>query len=672
MLNLLKKMFFPSPTDHRGSLDDVSFTPKKNSSVADNYFSYMAELQNAISKRDYQIAASFVHKSLDCLPEFIRHEIAEWGELQICSIPCLEQGGTILALLNDVSGLEKMENVVASMPELKSWEGEGHEQDRCTFIDILEAISANPNCLQTEVKKLIGAQSGRRIGTLISYLEKSKKIVRTKEGRTYRICIADPNNVSMKDDKAKVSSHRADKQSPKLKEIDISSLAYTPLPKAPASWEGKQRPKKSYNIKNVSDFFEIRDADWTIQSVEKIPMKERPDPAYRKAYAVDSGLLMIDDLGNAEGLNSIESSAIKYDRKGRIESQSGFQHGSYRIGVNPLGNGLILMSKDCVVHAYDDQLQPLFETALDQYPEIKAMRERFCLEDENQLKNHIRCVALSRDNKRYLFTIVDEAWCMDVEGKGLWGVKFPIQEGWKEAITVTNNFGTREEINNALALMNLSLPVTPKEINERYRDLAKEWHPDLNQGNIDAAEQMKALNTAKEILTGVDGDGSSNVVTDDIQISIQIGGSPSADWIYASCFSASSDKSYLASYSGLVVTLTSDGDAVRVYDIGSVPKKIIDTGDYLYLLTDTRLYVLQDDSLYALIDTYDSGELIMTQTGFGLLEKKRLQWFNEDGTYLGSILSKDPIRRVYTTSDGVVIETRQRRAVLKGIPTWWE
>lgn len=46
----------------------------------------------------------------------------------------------------------------------------------------------------------------------------------------------------------------------------------------------------------------MRDADWQIGPVETIPMLERPDTAFRKLALTDSGLMMIDDLGIAEGL----------------------------------------------------------------------------------------------------------------------------------------------------------------------------------------------------------------------------------------------------------------------------------------------------------------------------------------------------------------------------------
>jgi len=47
----------------------------------------------------------------------------------------------------------------------------------------------------------------------------------------------------------------------------------------------------------------VRGADWQIGPVETIPMPERPDTAFRKLALTDSGLMMIDDLGIAEGLD---------------------------------------------------------------------------------------------------------------------------------------------------------------------------------------------------------------------------------------------------------------------------------------------------------------------------------------------------------------------------------
>jgi hypothetical protein len=48
-----------------------------------------------------------------------------------------------------------------------------------------------------------------------------------------------------------------------------------------------------------------------------------------------------------------------------------------------------------------------------------------------------------------------------------------------------------------------------------------------------------------------------------------------------------------------------------------------------------------------------------------VLEKKCFRWFNKEGRLLGSILSKDPIRRVYCSAEGMVVETCQHRAAIR-------
>jgi hypothetical protein len=285
--------------------------------------------------------------------------------------------------------------------------------------------------------------------------------------------------------------------------------------------------------------------------------------------------------------------------------------------------------------------------------------------------------------------VVDEVFCQDMRGNRVWSAKLPIKDGWTEVAAASGGFGTSEEVGKALALMKLSFPISPEDVKRRHRELAKQWHPDLNPSDPQAGAKMRNLNAAMEVLTGIDAvalprytgaifskelsreEINVNGVNMTITIDMQIGELGAADWIYAASFAAASDAAYLAGYSGRVIVLDEKGAGVRVYDIGAVPRRIIDTGAYLYLLTDTRLYVLRGDELYALVDTSEGGDLIVAQTGFGLLESKRLRWFREDGTYVGSGLSKDPIRRVYQADKDMTVETRQRRAVIRGVPGWW-
>lgn len=434
---------------------------------------------------------------------------------------------------------------------------------------------------------------------------------------------------------ASVFSERSKRKAARLGEIDFASVPRVGL-SAARRGEHSQCGRAPGEKPLAQDWFEVRQADWQVVSVEKLTVAERPDPAFRRLYPVDCGLFMIDDLGKAQGLGPIQAAALHYDRQGRLAAKAGFAHGVYRLGVHPLGRGLITMSPDCVLHAYNQDLRPLFETGLADSPEVRALRGRFDIMDSS-LRNHIRCVALSQDHRRYLFTAVDEAWCVDIGEDAIWGVKLPLQEGWERVSTAGATVGPGFEIRRALGLMDLSLPFAPEEFRRRYRGLAMKWHPDRNSGNPEAQERMKALNSAAELLSAVDAgadpDRGTTLVRERAWTEFAAGGFKfrcfntvselyACDWIYAASFAAHSNSVYLAGYSGRVVLVNQAGEALRVYDIDDVPRRIVDTGEYLYILTRSRLYVLRDDSVYARIDTLDCGNLVLAKSGFGLLEEE--------------------------------------------------
>ena len=81
---------------------------------------------------------------------------------------------------------------------------------------------------------------GMRTANLISYLEKSGKIARIKVGRTHKLLLPEAADAPKPLPKRTVKSHRTDQNPPRLREVDISSLSYVPLPRAPLRWEEAQ------------------------------------------------------------------------------------------------------------------------------------------------------------------------------------------------------------------------------------------------------------------------------------------------------------------------------------------------------------------------------------------------------------------------------------------------
>jgi len=682
----------PRSSNNNSGSKDIIQKSAESSDNSKDYFVTLGRLQEAISTRNYEDAARLARENMHQILTFVQDTKRQFGSFDISSIPALEHGGTMLALAGDDNALKEMREIVSSIPELGHWIPfvNRNEEDMLLFVSILKSVEENPGCLQTDLKKIIETVDGRRLANLIQWLEKSGRLQRTKKDRSYVLTIPSSSPSAAPLPKKQIKSHRTEKNPIHCNEVDLNSLPYIPLPKAPPRWEEPKKGQRPAPVEAESELFKLYDSDaWRILSVQKLTNSERPDPAFRRIFPIDTGLIMVDDLGNSEKSNSAPAAAIRFGREGNRICDAPLYHDIYRIGVNPLGRGVIAMSKECIAHAYDDMLRCIFETSLIDSPEVQALQRRLEIRDA-ELKNHLRCVAMAYDNSRYLFTGVDEAWCININGDGLWGVKLPIKDGWSRVTEPSNNFGTRSDISRALEIMNLRFPFNTEDVKQSYRKLAKQWHPDLNPEKPNAEAQMKALNAAVELLTGIapgaipsyigakfmkefsQKEFTAGTKTFTMTMGMQVGEVQAADWIYAANFSGRTHDVFLSGYSGRIVQVNQEGQPIRAYDIGAVPRQIIHTGDYLYLMTDTRLYILQGDTLLTLMDIFDSGELLVAQTGFGLLQKKLFRWFGQDGTHLGTVSTRNPIRWVYYTPQGMVVETRQHRAIVGGVSTWWK
>lgn len=66
-----------------------------------------------------------------------------------------------------------------------------------------------------------------------------------------------------------VNSRPADRQAPRLRELDLNSLPYVPLPCAPLRW-GTPSGRAHSQMQEAEALFEIRDAPWQLASIEKL------------------------------------------------------------------------------------------------------------------------------------------------------------------------------------------------------------------------------------------------------------------------------------------------------------------------------------------------------------------------------------------------------------------
>lgn len=423
---------------------------------------------------------------------------------------------------------------------------------------------------------------------------------------------------------------------------------------------------------------------WILAGERKLKNEERPHPSFDIAAVDGSGTWLLDRSGTSVGRPDVKSVLRRLDRLGRLVGERTLGHDAYRTGSGAAGSSIAIMDSSGGLHVYDAGLNLVVETNLH---EDSRVVDHFRTIDTNywgEFKSQVRAVDVSPEGDRYLFTLADEAWCCTVSGRAVWGVVMPLKEGWKRVVGRTERFGVGREIDDALRLFGLSLPVSPADIKRRYRSLALAHHPDRNPGNLSAAEKMKALNSAFEVLTGVDPNtlgfeesdityfartGPDHVIeVQGIRLEITMTVGWPQDWVYAASFAAADGCAFVATYSGKVILLSREGRPIVVYDIGTCPSEIVDIGRYTYFLTPTRLYVMEDrDKLAAFLDVFQQGRLVVSQSGFGLLTSKQLQWFTPAGTKVGELVARDPIRTIHAAEGGAVVQTRQHQVEVRGL-----
>ncbi len=428
-------------------------------------------------------------------------------------------------------------------------------------------------------------------------------------------------------------------------------------------------------------------SNWTLVEIKALPKAERPDTAFHLMTFTVDGVIYADRQGKGDLASGRPGALRKFDRAGKLVAERAIDHDTYRVGCGrPTSAFCAIMDSEGGLHIYDGSLVLVVERDLQSDRRIK---EHFRTTDTSywgKFRSQVRAVDVNANGQLHMFTLADEAWCCTTDGETVWGVRMPLNEGWVRAVGRSERTGPGVEVEAALQTLGLALPVTPQEIKQRFRMLALQHHPDRNPGDPSAHRHMQEINEAFQILTGVDPAmidieveesevtyfrrKAADHVIEAGPIRLEIWGlsGPAQDWIYGASFLAHGAGAFLATYSGKVVEVNSAGVPVRVYDVGTVPDEIVDAGDYLYFLTPTRLYVLQGhDRLVALVDVFRQGRLLVTSKGFGLLDSKCLQWFTPSGAKVGEIITRDPIRALYDSNDGAVLETRQHRTVVKGL-----
>ena len=493
-------------------------------------------------------------------------------------------------------------------------------------------------------------------------------------------------------------------------ELDCSCADYIPLPPSPPSWmefvpddvrevdESRltRIPDRLDNAGETHRFTRVHatapssappfsitgNSSWALVEAQELTKSEQPDPAFEIIAVNRWGTWLLDRSGDRRRPPTGTCVLRRMAPSGSLIAEKSLKHGAWVIGSVKSGSNVAIMDIHSVLYIYDMALHQLVRADLaDIADEVDSGIHVLYTNGWSEWLSGVKAVDTAPQGARYVFTVLDEAWCKDRSGRTVWGIVTPRMQSWERVVRRTGSFGTSDEVEKALRLFGLSLPVNPADIKHKYRQLAFAHHPDRKPGDSVATERMKGVNKAFEILTGVDpttlelGESDKTYFAraepdplDEVPDEVTITEDTQRDEICAASFAAADGGVYIAAESGKIIHLSREGSPLAVYDVGTPPLEIADTGRYTYFLTSDRLYVIEGrDKLAAFIDVFHTVRLIVSTRGIGLLGRKRLQWFSVDGTMVDELTTRDRIRAIYAADGGAIVQTLQHQVRVHGL-----
>jgi len=221
---------------------------------------------------------------------------------------------------------------------------------------------------------------------------------------------------------AKQEPKKAGPNLPKM--INLDTIDYYPLPPSPSKWDSNPGEP----IDSEHELFEIidcEDEDIVVANIRKLAMEERPDPAYKIILPSSLGFVEIDKNGSVKNLPGCSSSIALRDKTGNFIKEVGLDHSIYRIGLDHFAKHFVLMDKESVLHVYNENLEEIRSLNLANDPRIIQIRES----DAGffgDVRTSIRCIDVSSDGNKILFTIADSAFLVDLYGNTIWARSMPL------------------------------------------------------------------------------------------------------------------------------------------------------------------------------------------------------------------------------------------------------
>jgi hypothetical protein len=237
----------------RANVADHPVRPKDRAlsgrAAVDEYFKLSGVIESAKAGGDYKKAVRAARNSFPLMSAVVAQMKKEFGRFDIATSHAIHTGGTLMAVMEDAEGIGELRQTLDKTVDLHKWleSADQAESDLRLVKAVLAAVTANPGVKQNELKRFVDGD-GRRLSTLVSWLDKGGRLHRISRPPTYALFIDAPPRACQPEQstgQTPTSLHiptarrRTAQSATHATKLELNKLPYVRLPKAPPPWEEK-------------------------------------------------------------------------------------------------------------------------------------------------------------------------------------------------------------------------------------------------------------------------------------------------------------------------------------------------------------------------------------------------------------------------------------------------
>jgi hypothetical protein len=269
---------------------------------------------------------------------------------------------------------------------------------------------------------------------------------------------------------------------------------------------------------------------------------------------------------------------------------------------------------------------------------------------------HIQCIDLS-DNGEHLFY---SNWNSIIRSNS----KLEPIETW----TIPDKLDRQKKapsaaVRQALSLLDLPKDPNVEEIKVAFRSKLLRVHPDINREDPKASDKTRTVVEAYEVLTR----GLKSDVEKESEQLIQIKFAFEGDSITATQTKVGAEKIYIGCYSGRLYLLSRQGKSQLIYNCHAPIRRITESGQYLYVVSDEFWDILSDGVLINRIEGSFRLERIVFDKDCNAVmsNRKSVRLYSLGGIPFAELNFKENIADVFMVNQKLRVVTGKKSYLLQ-------